>query len=256
MACVATMTERSRNRRREDTHIIWPDEPHPIERHGYRAPTSSRVGGFTGSVAIGLMALCGFFLTWTQIAPTARPSAALVVNLLPPASPRAEKPDKPKPEHPKVKKDVPPPVPPRIKPVVHSLALPAPALPAPAEQPQQPTPQTAEQPVAKAIPAPPAPQPASNAPDSWEGRVLARIAKYRRYPGDARHSHQQGVVYVRFRMNRSGHVLTASITRSSGFANLDQAALDTVHRADPLPPIPPDRPEELELAVPIEFYIR
>ncbi|WP_371432106.1 energy transducer TonB [Novosphingobium sp.] len=40
--------------------------------------------------------------------------------------------------------------------------------------------------------------------------------------------------------------------RSSGFPDLDKAALETLRRADPLPKIPADRPDEIELAVPVE----
>lgn len=57
-------------------------------------------------------------------------------------------------------------------------------------------------------------------------------------------------------MNRDGHVLSSSLVRTSGFADLDQAALDTLRRADPLPAIPPERSDEVELVVPVEFYLR
>ena len=86
--------------------------------------------------------------------------------------------------------------------------------------------------------------------------MLARLEKFRRYPGAARSARQQGVVYIRFRMNRGGRVLSSSLVRSSGFPALDQAALETLRRADPLPKIPADRPDEIELSVPVEFYIR
>jgi protein TonB len=99
-------------------------------------------------------------------------------------------------------------------------------------------------------------QPSSAGPDSWEGRVLARLERFRLYPVAARRGHQQGVVYVRFRINRDGHVLSSSVMRSSGFFLLDQAALDTLRRADPLPRIPADRPDQIELSVPVEFSMR
>ena len=34
-----------------------------------------------------------------------------------------------------------------------------------------------------------------------------------------------------------------------------QAALDTLRRADPLPKIPPERTDEIELVVPVEFLL-
>lgn len=104
-------------------------------------------------------------------------------------------------------------------------------------------------------PAPPAARVASNVRDSWQGRVLAHLEKQRRYPGNARSRGMQGTTYVRFRMNRSGQVLSMAVQRSSGSDILDQAALATLRRAQPLPPIPAEMPEEVELAAPVEFYL-
>ena len=231
--------------------------PPCIERNGYQTPTSARLGGFAGTMLLGALALAAYLVTWTQIEAAARPSAPLVVNLLPPASPPAPRKQvevKPKAAPPK---ELTPPAPktsPTPTMITHSsppTTPPASAVPAPL-----PAQQAVVQASPRPDPAPPAPQPANNAPDSWEGRVLARIAKYRRYPASARSTHEQGVAFIHFRMDRSGHVLSASLARSSGFADLDQAALDTLRRADPLPPIPADRPDQLELSVPIEFYIR
>jgi protein TonB len=71
----------------------------------------------------------------------------------------------------------------------------------------------------------------------------------------ARARHEQGVTHVRFRMNRAGAVLSADILRSSGSATLDRAALDTLSCAQPLPAIPDDKPDPLELSGPVEFFI-
>jgi protein TonB len=93
------------------------------------------------------------------------------------------------------------------------------------------------------------------APGSWEGQVLGWLERFRRYPGHARERRQQGVAQVRFRMDRTGRVLVVALERSSGYPLLDQAALDTIRRAQPLPAIPPDRADELELSVPVEFHL-
>jgi protein TonB len=109
--------------------------------------------------------------------------------------------------------------------------------------------------------APPAPavRPAATvsgqAPGNWEGQVLGWLERFRRYPGHARERRQQGVAQVRFRMDRTGRVLVVALERSSGYPLLDQAALDTIRRAQPLPAIPPDRADELELSVPVEFHL-
>lgn len=55
--------------------------------------------------------------------------------------------------------------------------------------------------------------------------------------------------------DRPGRVLWSRVERSSGCGELDRAALDTLRRAAPLPAIPADRPDQVELVVPVEFYI-
>lgn len=91
---------------------------------------------------------------------------------------------------------------------------------------------------------------------SFEGLLLARIEEMRRYPASALSRRQQGVVQLLFRMNREGEVLSARVTGGSGFAVLDSAALQMLRRAEPLPRIPPERPDEIEVAVPIEFSLK
>jgi protein TonB len=55
---------------------------------------------------------------------------------------------------------------------------------------------------------------------------------------------------------RQGHVLSSSIARSSGSRILDSEAQATLARAEPLPAIPAGRPDEIEILVPIEFFMR
>jgi protein TonB len=64
------------------------------------------------------------------------------------------------------------------------------------------------------------------------------------------------MAFIRFRIDRAGYILSSSLAKSSDFPMLDQAALDTLRRADPLPAIPLGRPDEIELSVPVEFYLR
>ena len=66
--------------------------------------------------------------------------------------------------------------------------------------------------------------------------------------------HGEGVVYVQMIWDEQGHVLFVHIGRSSGSPALDQAALDMVQKADPLPPIPANiNAERLYLMLPIKF---
>ncbi|MDO8072099.1 energy transducer TonB [Janthinobacterium sp. SUN176] len=125
---------------------------------------------------------------------------------------------------------------------------PAPVTPAPVA-----TASVAAAPPSPALP--PAPQELRSGVSSWEGKVLARMERFRRYPTASRAKQEQGVVYLRCRIDRDGQVLAAAIERSSGSAALDQAALDTLQRAAPLPRIPKERPEPLELSIPVEFSI-
>jgi protein TonB len=69
--------------------------------------------------------------------------------------------------------------------------------------------------------------------------------------------HEQGVPYIRFVMDRQGKVLSVSLERSSGMADLDREAMSLPKRAQPLPKPPEDRPgETFELVVPVEFFLR
>ncbi|MCG4254500.1 energy transducer TonB [Acetobacter senegalensis] len=97
---------------------------------------------------------------------------------------------------------------------------------------------------------------ASQSPATWQGDLLARLEKYKRYPAEAMADHQEGVPMLRFSMDRKGHVLSAHIQGSSGHALLDQEAMALVRRAEPLP-VPPDsvQGDPITLTVPIEFYI-
>jgi protein TonB len=51
--------------------------------------------------------------------------------------------------------------------------------------------------------------------------------------------------------------VASRIVQTSGFASLDRETIDTVRRAEPFPPPPPNMPgETFEFTVPIRFKIR
>lgn len=85
--------------------------------------------------------------------------------------------------------------------------------------------------------------------------LLAHIARYRRYPEDARRDGLQGTALVRFLIDRKGRVHNLWIDSSSGHGPLDLEAAAAVRRAEPLPPIPAALPERIDITVPIEFKI-
>ena len=225
----------------------------------YRTSGGSRWLGLAGTAGLYAVVIVALFATFTTLAEPPKASAPLRVEQVPLASPE-ETPPKDKEAPRPVEKQEPAPQPPKVEmhqpvaivlsPIQTPAAItpPKPAEPAPAQ------PETA---APKTVPAPPAPQVSSSAADSWEGRVLARLNKYRRYPPAAHARRQQGVPYIRFTMNREGRVLSASLERSSGFADLDREALALPKRAQPLPRPPEDKAgDTLELVVPVEFFIR
>ena len=84
---------------------------------------------------------------------------------------------------------------------------------------------------------------------------MARLERYRQYPAGARAQGTEGVAYLLLKVGRDGRVLAVQLSQSSGHASLDAAALATVQRASPLPRIPPERPDELSLTLPVEFFL-
>lgn len=112
---------------------------------------------------------------------------------------------------------------------------------------------TPPQPPAQPGPVTP-PSPA--APPDYLARLLARLAAARDYPRAAQEARIQGVVLMRFTIDRQGRVLSSAIQKSSGVPLLDRGAENTVRRAV-LPPMPPDFPGDgLTLTLPIDFHIR
>ena len=123
-----------------------------------------------------------------------------------------------------------------------------------------PPPGTAQQPVAVA-PAPTAPvaapqKPAGETRDSYLGRVLAQLNRFKQYPRAARQARIEGVVMLHFVMDADGKVQSAEIAKSSGRAVLDGEALALIQRAQPLPALPADFPtRSLDAVVPIAFSL-
>lgn len=83
--------------------------------------------------------------------------------------------------------------------------------------------------------------------------LLAHIARFRRYPEEARRAGLKGTVQVVFAMRRDGMVTDVQIGASSGKSDLDAAAAETIRRAQPLPRIPRELPERLTIHAPIDF---
>lgn len=218
----------------------------------------TRLFGTSGTVAVMALVLGCALFSWSIVRPVAvAPSAPLVVELRPLAAPPepvrdvAPGPDQVEREEtkPMPKAELDPLLP------LTQLATTPHEAPEPTQEAVNPSPMIPETTAPRSIPAPAAARMSSDAKQTWEARLLAHLEQYRRFPARARAARQQGVVYLRFRMNRSGMVLSAKVLRSSGFTTLDQAALDTLKRAEPLPAIPDDRPDVIDLTIPVEFYL-
>jgi protein TonB len=73
---------------------------------------------------------------------------------------------------------------------------------------------------------------------NYPGKVVAKLRRALRYPSEARSRRLNGVAQVRFVVGSSGDVGAMGLAASSGSPVLDKAALATVRRAAPFPPIP------------------
>jgi len=110
------------------------------------------------------------------------------------------------------------------------------------------------------VPAPaaiPAPQKsAGETRDSYLGRALAQLNRFKQYPRAARQAHIEGVVMLHFLMDADGKVQSFDIAKSSGRPMLDAEVLALIQRAQPLPALPADYPtRSLDAVVPIEFSL-
>jgi protein TonB len=221
----------------------------------------TRLAGFGGTASIFGIVLAATLFTWKVVHPpvalTSQPLT--VVNLAPLAAPPVPVREvAPGPEQ--VEKQEAKPEPKREMLSVPLIQLPTTSsVTADMQKPIEivdPGPPVPETTAPKNIAAPSVNRLASEAKPNWEGVIVAHLERFRRYPARARAARQQGVAYVRFTMNRAGMVLSSTILRKSGSFDLDQAALDTLQRAQPLPAIPAERPDVVELTIPVEFKLR
>lgn len=87
-------------------------------------------------------------------------------------------------------------------------------------------------------------------------KVQNRLKEKMIYPVFARRMGEEGNAVVNIMIASDGTVLSESLTKSSGFSDLDEEALAMVIRASPLPPIPAAlHLEKLERKMPITFQI-
>lgn len=229
------------------------------ERYGFRSKRRSI--GLIASLAVHALVLAALLLGWRSYTPPPPAIASTVVELLPLQPEEApETPIPPPPIEEPVQRieprdaPVPPVTPPSPIPIVPALAerILVASQPAPDRNLTVSPPLTLDPPPQLAPP-----PPASVALDSWEGRVLARLIRFRRYPPAAHRSRIEGVPLVRFTLDRRGRVLDSRLERSSGSPVLDREAVSLPQRAQPMPAPPEERlGATISLVVPVEYLLR
>ncbi|GLK69084.1 biopolymer transporter TonB [Hansschlegelia plantiphila] len=95
---------------------------------------------------------------------------------------------------------------------------------------------------------------ASVSPAQWQSRLMSHLERRKKYPSGARSRGEAGIAYVRFRIDDSGNVVSASLARSSGFPELDAEVVDLARRASPVPPPPPG--VNKTVTAPVRFSVR
>ncbi len=104
-----------------------------------------------------------------------------------------------------------------------------------------------------ASPAAPVRMPTSQTAAIFQRALLSHIARYRQYPDQARRDREHGTVQLVFAMRRDGMVTDVWVKASSGHNALDVAAVDTIRKAQPLPKIPSELQDPLNVSMPVAF---
>lgn len=92
--------------------------------------------------------------------------------------------------------------------------------------------------------------------DDYLDRVWRHVRRFVRYPDVEKKEKKQGTGHVMFRIGRDGTILEAAITETTGYPALDQAILDALHRASPVPPPPPGYPgPDVQVESPFDFRL-
>ena len=71
---------------------------------------------------------------------------------------------------------------------------------------------------------------------TWQRQLVAHLDRHKRYPRDT--PSRNATIVVEFTIDRNGHLLDARVSKSSGDLAFDGAAIDMMHRSDPVPPPP------------------
>ncbi|MHA7116679.1 energy transducer TonB [Pseudomonas promysalinigenes] len=193
-------------------------------------------------------------LNWSVPQAIELPPAAMMVELAPLPEPAPPPPPKAAPQPPAPVEE--PPLPKVAEAPKPKIAVAKPVKPKPKPQPPKPEKkpeppkdeppakeQVADTPPSNTPPqksAAPAPSIAANskALPTWQSDLLRHLAKYKRYPEDARRRGLQGINRLRFVVDAEGKVVSYTLAGGSGSASLDRATLEMIRRAGTVPKPP------------------
>ncbi|MBN9063131.1 MAG: TonB family protein [Rhizobiales bacterium] len=91
---------------------------------------------------------------------------------------------------------------------------------------------------------------------NYRARVMAHLARFKVYPEQMRERGITGRAAVSFSLSRTGQVLSAALSGSSGAPMLDQATLAAVRRASPFPSAPDGGPSVLSFSASMNYTLR
>jgi protein TonB len=106
-------------------------------------------------------------------------------------------------------------------------------------------------------PAAPAAHTRGDAERAYLAELQRAIARYQRFPDEARRSRRSGVVAISFVVQADGRIQQVGIARSSGDPILDQAAMNALGQLGRFKPIPAEiGRRHWPIRVPIRFDLR
>ncbi len=92
---------------------------------------------------------------------------------------------------------------------------------------------------------------------SYAVLLATHLNRHRHYPLSSRRRGEEGVVRLHLEIERTGRVIEAHISKSSGSPTLNRAALQMVEKAKPFPAFPDRMPQpRITVSIPISFKLR
>lgn len=97
--------------------------------------------------------------------------------------------------------------------------------------------------------------PPADRASAWHEGIYKQVQQHKSaFPPDTLSAGQSATTVVSFSLDRQGRLVESAIIHGSGFPALDQAALETLKRAQPFTPSPAELPgETFKFTLPIRF---